>query len=70
MCSERHVGLPSGERPVDRPEACYCLLPELVQMTLKRIQILSFEVFTGGGPNAGKCSRCMPRLPKEVPEAA
>lgn len=48
MCFERGLGSASRERPVDRPEPCYCLVPESVQVILERIQILSFEASTGG----------------------
>jgi hypothetical protein len=48
MCSERDWGSVAHERPVDRPGICCCSAPELIQIILRRVQILSFDDFHGG----------------------
>lgn len=70
MCSERSLGSASRERPVDGPETCCCLVPDSVQVILKRIQILSFDASRGGGPETGKRSLSHSPQPNEVPPAA
>ena len=69
MCSERGLGSASRERPVDRPEI-YCPVPESVEAILKRIQILSFEAFTGGVSNAATRSPLHASFPNEDRQAA
>jgi hypothetical protein len=70
MCSERGLGSASRERPVDRPETCYCPVPESVQVILKRIQMLSFADCTEGGPYAGNCTPVHAWFSQEDAQAA
>jgi hypothetical protein len=70
MCSERGLGIASRERPVDRADTCYCLVPESVHVTLKRIQILSFETSTEGGSNPAEQCPLHTSFRNEEPKAA
>ena len=70
MCSERGLGSACRERSVHRPETCCCPVPQSVEVIIKRIQILSFEPSTGGGPNATKRFPLHDSFPNEDRQAA